>query len=553
MSFNQLHSVGSRAVGELLKTKTILLIDDMADARGLTRAMLSLCDLRKVKEASSPQNAVRVLETSKIELVLCDYNLGNARDGQQLYEDMIERKLIDHSSVFIMITGERTYEHVVRDAELAPDDYIIKPFTPALIYARLVRAFHRKSDLKVVIDAMTKKDWPLAVKCCQALLARPGNKFVLDIRRMLGESLFNGGRLDDAEQIYTTINSELGLPWARYGLARIQRLRGQFATATESLERIIRDTPTFIKAQDELAELYQELGNFEQSAVVLERANQLSPNNVKRQKKLAQAAFTTGNLELAERVLSNIVETGKHSVSHSADDYTLLSKVISMQGRDEEGLEMLASASQRFGGAETTVIAQLASKAIILFDRGETAESLQALQAARSAIHPELTLSESVIMDLAEAALRHGDELFCAEMLARLPKGDAFLGLAQARIISSMYERAGRADLSGDMLQARREEVMALNNQAVLAARDKKYAEAMPIIRKAAQALPDDLRVISNMSKVLIAMARDEGLSDPLKQEIREALHLLGKISQTAEQELLALYQKVFGPLEPSA
>jgi DNA-binding response OmpR family regulator len=59
--------------------------------------------------------------------VLCDYNLGDGMDGQELLE---RRKTgtLPLSTIWIMITGERKYERVVAAAEMAPDDYILKPF-----------------------------------------------------------------------------------------------------------------------------------------------------------------------------------------------------------------------------------------------------------------------------------------------------------------------------------------------------------------------------------------------------------------------------------------
>jgi DNA-binding response OmpR family regulator len=40
-----------------------------------------------------------------------------------------QQHLVRLSTVFIIITSERTYHNVVSVAELAPDDYLIKPFT----------------------------------------------------------------------------------------------------------------------------------------------------------------------------------------------------------------------------------------------------------------------------------------------------------------------------------------------------------------------------------------------------------------------------------------
>ena len=150
-------SANPHVLREVLQEKSILIIDDIPEARRILRTMLSLCDLKKIRDASNAQDAVRLLEAGKVDIVLSDYNLGDARDGQQLYEDLIERKLVDESVIYMMITGERTYERVVRAAELAPDDYILKPFTPSIIYSRLERAYLKKAKVQGIIEDMLKE------------------------------------------------------------------------------------------------------------------------------------------------------------------------------------------------------------------------------------------------------------------------------------------------------------------------------------------------------------------------------------------------------------
>ena len=44
----------------------------------------------------------------------------------------------------MVITGERSYHNVVSVAELAPDDYLIKPFTADQLQARLLKAVVKK-------------------------------------------------------------------------------------------------------------------------------------------------------------------------------------------------------------------------------------------------------------------------------------------------------------------------------------------------------------------------------------------------------------------------
>jgi DNA-binding response OmpR family regulator len=77
---------------------------------------------------------------------LCDYNLGgDEKDGQQTLEEMRSRNHIPLETVFILVTGETSYEKVVSAAEYAPDDYVIKPFTYNVLKNRLSMSFIKKA------------------------------------------------------------------------------------------------------------------------------------------------------------------------------------------------------------------------------------------------------------------------------------------------------------------------------------------------------------------------------------------------------------------------
>ena len=541
----------SSSMKQLIQDKMMLIIDDMPDARHTLRNMLSVCDLKKIKEAGSAAEAVKVLETHPIDIVLSDYNLGQGRDGQQLYEELIERKLVNESTIYLMITGERSYESVVRAAELAPDDYVLKPFTPAIIYARIERAFIKKTSLLPVIEHMLQGQWAEAIaECDRQLTGTPKPKYPLELFRMKGDCLLELNSLDDAQTLFDQILASYKLPWANYGIARIARKRGRLMIAATKLQHLIEEAPQFIQARDELAEVYEELGDIEKSEKVLEQANEMSPNNVRRQKKLAKAAFMTGKLALAEKVLDNIVEKCKFSISHDPSDYALLSKAMSMQGKTEAALGKLNDAVKFFGENSQTKVTKLAGQANLYFGAGQKEKSRDAYAKAKSAyLEDEPDIAEQVLMDLAEVAVKHGDIDFCNKLLAKLPKGDAFNGLAQAKMIMAMFERAGRADLAEELVAAGKKEVLELNDTAVLSARNKNYDEALPIIRKAAQAMPDDVQILSNMVKVLMAMIRDKGWNEALDTETREGIDTVGLVAPDTAVELKSIYEKLMKSL----
>ncbi|MGZ3254618.1 MAG: response regulator, partial [Burkholderiaceae bacterium] len=109
-------------------TLTALIVEPNLGMRGNLHNMLTQCDITKIDHAVSAGTTVRQLEKKSFDIILCEYDL-DGQDGQQLLEDLRHNKLITMWTIFIMVTSERTYEKVVGAAELAPTDYILKPFT----------------------------------------------------------------------------------------------------------------------------------------------------------------------------------------------------------------------------------------------------------------------------------------------------------------------------------------------------------------------------------------------------------------------------------------
>ena len=64
--------------------------------------------------------------------------------GQDLLDDLRRNQLLPYSTIFIMVTGERQYERVVSAAELAPNDYILKPFAADTLQGRIERALTKR-------------------------------------------------------------------------------------------------------------------------------------------------------------------------------------------------------------------------------------------------------------------------------------------------------------------------------------------------------------------------------------------------------------------------
>lgn len=107
----------------------ILVVDDSAAIRKILIRALQQTNLQinQVYEASDGVEALKVLKSSEVRLVLSDVNMPNM-DGLQLLKEMHQIPNWKQVSV-LMITTEGSQAKVLEAVELGAKGYLRKPFT----------------------------------------------------------------------------------------------------------------------------------------------------------------------------------------------------------------------------------------------------------------------------------------------------------------------------------------------------------------------------------------------------------------------------------------
>ena len=205
-------------LGRNLANKRALLIDRYPNARNSLRMMLSALGVNSVHGAGSSAEVLRQVRIHHFDIILSDYHLEDGRDGQQLLEELRQHHLVALSTVFMIITSERGYHNVVSVAELAPDDYLIKPFTADELHGRLMRALHKKNFFAQLYEHLDNGSFSEALAACEGLIGQDSG-FLFDALRLKGEILNTLGRHAEAQQIYRRVLAQRLVPWARIGLA----------------------------------------------------------------------------------------------------------------------------------------------------------------------------------------------------------------------------------------------------------------------------------------------------------------------------------------------
>jgi len=101
----------------------LLIVDDDASMRILTRRMLSRMGLTQLVEADSGAQALQLLATAPVDLVICDWNMP-AMSGMELFA---RARLLKPDLLFLMVTGRADAESHAAARKAGVAAFLVKP------------------------------------------------------------------------------------------------------------------------------------------------------------------------------------------------------------------------------------------------------------------------------------------------------------------------------------------------------------------------------------------------------------------------------------------
>ena len=288
--------------------KRFLVIDDQPQARDALRTIAQTIGAFAVEFATNYQDAIYRIRNNVPDIILCDYVLGEGRSGQQLLEELRRFNLLADESIFMMVTGEQSYEQVVSAVELVPDDYIIKPFSPDKLVLRLDRIMAKKAFFKEYYQEKRKKEYAAALAILEAQRnSEAGRPYRFEILRQRAEVLLNSGDSEGAEQAYRGILENYEFPWARAGVARSLHRQNKLSEARSEIDRVVASTPHFFDAADLKANICMAQGEHAEAQQILDDVAKKTPRNYQRKRLLAEAATLNGDTETACAIMADVV------------------------------------------------------------------------------------------------------------------------------------------------------------------------------------------------------------------------------------------------------
>jgi len=322
-----------------------LVVDDFDSFRLSIRTMLSSCGAENVELVSGAKQAIDYCSKNKVDVLLCDYNLGDDRNGQQILEELRFRKLLSHTAVFVMITAETSRHMVLAARDCQPDAYLTKPINRAVLHTRLSSLLQQREALLPINRELDRDNYEKAVDLClQAQKTQP--RYNTWLLKTLGDLYVRLGELDQAQSIYNDTLISRDIPWALMGRCRVLLAKGKGEEAVLDLQRLVNSNPDYMEAYDLLAESLATTGNPVQAQQILEAAVQHSPHALLRQKQLAVQAEMNADIESAVKAWRRTVSLSQHSIHDSPDHYLALSSALADLSESTDSALDTGSSSQ---------------------------------------------------------------------------------------------------------------------------------------------------------------------------------------------------------------
>ncbi|MCL4756972.1 MAG: response regulator [Rhodocyclaceae bacterium] len=489
----------------------VLVIEAHPAMRAQLRSMLNGIRVTRVTFVASALSAVEKLQTRQFDLILCEYALGPGQDGQHLLEDLRTRRIIPLDTVFIMISGERNYERVIGAAELAPNDYILKPLTPGTLHERIERAMHKRDTLQPVYRLIESGAYREAIEYCergQDELPR----YRTDFMRLRAELLGERGLHAKAEDAYREILRTRHAPWARLGLAKMLFARKQYEDAEMILESLVAESRDYLDAYDWLAKTREAAGRLREAQDILLTAVERSPHRLGRLRHLGEVAQASGDHATAERAFSEVVRKGKQSAFRDPEDHVRLIKAQLEQGHTADAAESLRDLEQSMSDQPAGAVCSAYAHALLCAASGDRKGAREAMLLAARRRSLEADLSLPLQREMAETCLDNLLEDEGSELIT-----DLLRRATDATMVDSVREslRArGREDLSIRIEERLHNEVKAYIASGAAKAHAGDYDGAVREMMQAVRKMPGNPHVTFNAALALLRHIEENGWNE---------------------------------------
>jgi len=123
------------------KDLTVLIVDDFLTMRRIVRKILRDLNFEDIIEAEDGSAALDVLKRTRVDLIVSDWNMPRMT-GLELLKEVRSTDSIKDIP-FLMVTAESQKENIVEAVKARVSNYIVKPFTAAILEEKLAKILAR--------------------------------------------------------------------------------------------------------------------------------------------------------------------------------------------------------------------------------------------------------------------------------------------------------------------------------------------------------------------------------------------------------------------------
>lgn len=527
------------------KTKSVLVVDDSDQIRSYIKSMLLLIGFDDVILARDAEMALGHCRRMPFDFVLCDFHLGQGRDGYQLFEVLRTEHLLKPDCCFLVISAERQRQAVHGMIEFQPADYLLKPFSYAELERRISRAYHIRQALQLAYQAINRKNYEEAVQACDHIVDHK-SQYAMHATRLKAELLIKLDRYDEAEHLYTWALTVREFGWARLGLAVTYGYQGRQEEAEALLQELSGIAETKIEALDWLTRLYISQNRPTEALTAVEQVARHSPKNYLRQHVLATLSTIDNQKQQAVQVHQRLLTASRYSMYDTADNMLNYARALVELAKDQPEKErtdtfnridtFITTIKKRFHPASFEHD-RMVLDARVLMLQGKTAKALELLENSEE-LTLEKPLSPSGMLDRARAYYEAGNLPMCDHYMAALSTvaqdDDLY---CSALNLMMQHEQQKHQQL--------RQQLMQQNAAGMDAFGSGQYSIAIEYFRKALETMPANVNIALNL---LQAISMRERLTADLRALAQHCVEVIAEGRLPLDQE--KRYQVILGHLD---
>ena len=496
----------------------MIVADDFSNFRATVSAMLNKLGVGQVESVATGKDVLRLCQAKRYDVVLCDYDMGHGKNGQQVLEELRHRDLLPRSSLFILITADTSRNVVMSAYDCEPDDYMMKPITALALEQRLNRLLCQRAEMMPVHQALQEQNYTLATALLSSKAMGDGRSATYS-QKLLGELYLQLGEHDQAYQLYNRVTENRALDWARLGLAKVMRARNEIDLAMETVAKILDDNPLYLPAYDLSADLASEQRDKLKLQRTIQAAVDISPMSILRQQRLGQVAEENQDMAIAAKAFRRSIKLGANSChARPADNFGFARAVAAAKekgleqdsGVYGEALQVLNAAHEHFGLTQEQALQSTILQARVHASQGKADDARRVLEGLGENALASADLAVSI--DYVASWQSLGDKQKADQWLNKLlekHRGDQ-QALEQLDIL-----------LEEPASDSNRKFVAHVNQEGIRLYEQHKFDEAVDRFDQASRLFPNNTGIQLNMAQALLGKLREQ----PMHMDILTAFN----------------------------